>query len=238
MSPARRIGILVASLLLCGASGGVTYAGPGPGPGPDPDAPAVGEAPAFDVERYHGRVVLLDFWASWCGPCRESFPWMAEMAQRHGADGLVVVAVNLDEERSAAESFLGAFEWPFEIVFDPGGHLARSFDLQGMPTTLLWDREGRLVERREGFHAADADAHERALVAALEGRLEPLAAALPAPTDARDRGVRPWQRERLARQEMRLDADPLDLEIDDHIYFSKEASSGGRSFGGGGCGCN
>jgi Domain of unknown function (DUF4266) len=51
-------------------------------------------------------------------------------------------------------------------------------------------------------------------------------------------GVKPWQRDVLARQEMQLDADPLDAAIDDHVYFSKEASSGGRSFAGGGCGCN
>jgi hypothetical protein len=51
-------------------------------------------------------------------------------------------------------------------------------------------------------------------------------------------GVRPWQRDVLAREEMRMDSDPLDAAIDDHMYFSKEASSGGRSFAGGGCGCN
>jgi hypothetical protein len=51
-------------------------------------------------------------------------------------------------------------------------------------------------------------------------------------------GVKPWQRELLAREEMRLDGDPVDAAIDDHMYFSKEATSGGRGFGGGGCGCN
>jgi hypothetical protein len=51
-------------------------------------------------------------------------------------------------------------------------------------------------------------------------------------------GVKPWQRETLAREDMQLDANPLDAAIDDHMYFSKEASSGGRSYAGGGCGCN
>jgi hypothetical protein len=51
-------------------------------------------------------------------------------------------------------------------------------------------------------------------------------------------GVKPWQREELAREDMQLNSDPLDAAIDDHLYFSKEASSGGRSFAGGGCGCN
>jgi hypothetical protein len=51
-------------------------------------------------------------------------------------------------------------------------------------------------------------------------------------------GVKPWQREMLAREEMQFDSNPVDAAIDDHVYFSKEASSGGRGFGGGGCGCN
>jgi hypothetical protein len=51
-------------------------------------------------------------------------------------------------------------------------------------------------------------------------------------------GVKPWQREMLAREEMQLDGNPVDASIDDHIYFSREATSGGRGFGGGGCGCN
>jgi Domain of unknown function (DUF4266) len=65
-----------------------------------------------------------------------------------------------------------------------------------------------------------------------------LTAALVALSGCANLGVEPWERDVLARPEMSLDAHPLDAAIDDHIYFSKEASSGGRGFGGGGCGCN
>jgi hypothetical protein len=165
---------------------------------------------------------------------------MAEMARRHGPSGLVVVAVGLDEDRAEAERFLGDEDWPFQVLFDPEGRLAERFALRAMPTSLLWDREGRLVDRREGFRGEQAAAHEQTLLAALEGRLGPIADAVTTSGGRRQRGpgVRPWERGGLAAPAMRLDAELLDLEIDDHVYFSKEASSGGRSFGGGGCGCN
>ncbi|MGF1643850.1 MAG: DUF4266 domain-containing protein [Thiotrichales bacterium] len=69
-------------------------------------------------------------------------------------------------------------------------------------------------------------------------RLLTLAVAIPLLTACANVGVAPWQRGTLAKPEMSLQADPLDLAIDDHIYFSKEGSSGGRGFAGGGCGCN
>jgi hypothetical protein len=163
---------------------------------------------------------------------------MAEMVRRHGPSGLVVVAVNLDEEREHAARFLGETAWPFHLLFDPEGRLAETFALRAMPTTLLWDREGRLVGRHEGFRSEEAADHERGLLDALAGRAEPLDAATATALSSPGSGVRPWERGRLAERTMRLDADPLDLQFDDHIYFSKEASSGGRSFGGGGCGCN
>jgi hypothetical protein len=161
---------------------------------------------------------------------------MADLIARHGPNDLAIVAVNLDEDRADADRFLAGADWPFEFVFDPQGRIAASFDLQVMPTTLLFDREGRLVGRRAGFHEDETGAWEKAVVDAIAGLAPPLAAAATAGEPRRR--VRPWQRGRLAQRAMALDADRIDLEIDDHIYFSKEATSGGRSFGGGGCGCN
>ena len=97
----------------------------------------VAEEPTHGLERFRGQVVLVDFWASWCGPCAESFPWMAEMMRRHGPQGLVVLAVNLDEDRVAAERFLAGKDWPFQLAFDSEGQLAEAFALRVMPTSLL-----------------------------------------------------------------------------------------------------
>jgi thiol-disulfide isomerase/thioredoxin len=199
--------------------------------------PAEARDPGLDLSRWRGQVVLLDFWASWCGPCRQSFPWMAKMREKYGGRGLVVVAVGLDEDRDAADRFLAGMEGDFVHVRDPKGGLAETFGVAVMPSSLLFDRTGRPVYRHEGFHMDEAGAYEQRIVDLLENR-SPAAALAIAPAVAKGLGVRPWQRGVLADPAMRLASDPLEIELDEHTYFSKEASSGGRGFGGGGCGCN
>lgn len=107
------------------------------------------------------RVVLVDFWASWCGPCRQSFPWLSAMYQRYGPDGLVVVAINLDKDRERAEAFLREFSPPFIVAFDPAGKTAEAFDVRAMPSSYLVSRTGRLVYSHPGFVLRDADAIEK-----------------------------------------------------------------------------
>lgn len=195
--------------------------------------------PTLDLARFQGKVVLVDFWASWCAPCRESFPWMARMQQQYGARGLVVVTVDLDEDADAAAQFLAAQPGAaaFSQLQDPQGRLAEAYGLGVMPSSLLFDRQGRPVHRQGGFRPEDRDAYERRIVDLLEGR-GPAQALVLAPAAPVGMGVQPWQRGLLADPAMQLLANPLEAEMDDHIYFSKEASSGGRGFGGGGCGCN
>jgi cytochrome c biogenesis protein CcmG/thiol:disulfide interchange protein DsbE len=198
------------------------------------------EQPAeeFNLEQYAGNVVLVDFWASWCGPCRESFPWMEEMARSHANEGLVIVAVNLDEDRAAAEAFLKVNKLAgIEKRFDPNGELAERYGVSSMPFSLLFNREGQPVYRHAGFHADQTAEYEEHIKALLNDTTGDAAISVQAAA-GRKVGVRPWERGELAAPEMQLICDPLESEFDDHIYFSREASSGGRGFGGGGCGCN
>ena len=200
-------------------------------------AAAQPQSPALDLAAYRGQVVLLDFWASWCVPCRESFPWMERMREAYGSRGLVVVAVDLDEDADKGARFPGAAPNEFVHVKDPGAKIAQAYGLAVMPTSLLFDREGRPVYRHEGFHPEKEGEYESQIVALLEDRgpAKPLRIA---PAKSVKVGVHPWRRGVLAERAMQLVPDPLETELDDHIYFSKEASSGGRGFGGGGCGCN
>jgi thiol-disulfide isomerase/thioredoxin len=192
----------------------------------------------FNLKQYAGQVVLVDFWASWCGPCRESFPWMEEMASRHADDGLVIVAVNLDEDREAAEAFLKVNKLAgIEKRFDPNGVLAERYGVSSMPFSLLFNREGQPVYRHAGFHADQTDEYEEHVEALLNDITGDAAITVQAAA-GRKIGVRPWEKGELAAPGMQLICDPLETEFDDHIYFSREASSGGRGFGGGGCGCN
>jgi len=122
---------------------------------------------SLDLKRYDGKVVLVDFWASWCGPCLESFPWMQQMSTRYGPSGLVVVAVNVDHDRPLAERFLRSQRSTFDIVFDPRGAVAESFRVEGMPSSYYIDRHGKVRFTHVGFHSGDAADFEREIALLL-----------------------------------------------------------------------
>ena len=120
-------------------------------------------AQSFDLASHRGHVVIVDFWASWCKPCRQSIPWLNAMRERYGASGLTIIGVNVDAERRDADRFLRDVPIDFEIVFDPNGELARQFKVQGMPSSFVFDRTGRLIETHLGFREARKAESEAAL---------------------------------------------------------------------------
>jgi len=122
----------------------------------------------LDMDRYRGQVVLVDFWASWCVPCRRSFPWMDAMQKKYRDLGLVIVAVNEDDAWSDAEAFLAEYPADINIVRDAGGKLAQEHDLQAMPSSFLYDRDGRLVHRQYGFKSRDVEVYEQAFLELLD----------------------------------------------------------------------
>jgi thiol-disulfide isomerase/thioredoxin len=117
-------------------------------------------ASTVDLDQFRGRVVYLDFWASWCGPCRQSFPWMQTVKSKYEAQGLTIVAVNLDTDREDAERFLKQFQPTFTVRFDPKGELAVSYKVKGMPSSVLIDRHGVARFTHVGFRPIDASAYE------------------------------------------------------------------------------
>ena len=126
-------------------------------------------APRWPVlDAYAGKVVLVDFWASWCSPCLQSFPWMNELQQKHGGEGFVVVAVNLDQERALADAFLGKTPAKFRVEFDPSGAVARQFAVQAMPTSVLIDRSGKVRVRHAGFKEKNRAEREQQIVQLLK----------------------------------------------------------------------
>ena len=125
----------------------------------------------LDMERYRGQVVLVDFWASWCAPCRRSFPWMDEMQRKYRDRGLVIVAVNEDNAWLDAEQFLADYPADIDIVRDSRGELAKQYDLQAMPSSFLYDRAGNLVHRQYGFKVRDVESYETVLVELLGRQL-------------------------------------------------------------------
>jgi thiol-disulfide isomerase/thioredoxin len=120
-------------------------------------------ASPVDLSGFRGRVVYLDFWASWCAPCRQSFPWMQTMQDTYREQGLTIVAVNLDRQRADAERFLAKFHPNFDVRFDPQAQSAAAYDLQGMPTSLVIDRRGTVRFTHIGFRPVDRAAYENQL---------------------------------------------------------------------------
>lgn len=118
------------------------------------------EEPALDLTQYHGKVVYLDFWASWCKPCRQSFPWMDAMQKKYATQGLVVVAVDVDEVPADGEAFLKQLPAGFSIVHDPAGKLAEQYGVYGMPSSFIVGRDGQVVKKHQGFFEASPAAYE------------------------------------------------------------------------------
>jgi thiol-disulfide isomerase/thioredoxin len=122
-------------------------------------------APVFAGGRW--RLVYLDFWASWCGPCRQSFPWMNQLHERHQAAGLRVVGINLDAKAEDAQAFLK--QWParFPIAFDAAGASAKAFGVKAMPSSYLLRADRSVLWVHRGFRPEDRDDLDRRIAAAL-----------------------------------------------------------------------
>ncbi len=133
---------------------------------------AVSEAPAVNrpalngdvsLENLQGKVVYLDFWASWCKPCKKSFPWMRDMKAAYKDKGFEVVAVNLDKERELADAFLKQVDVNFIVAFDESGDTAAEYKLRGMPSSYLIGRDGKLYASHIGFREKDKSKMEHAI---------------------------------------------------------------------------
>jgi cytochrome c biogenesis protein CcmG/thiol:disulfide interchange protein DsbE len=123
--------------------------------------------PDFDLAQYRGKVVVVDFWASWCVPCRRSFPWLNEMHEKYADDGLVIVGVNMDASDTDAQAFLAEFPALFQIINDPDGDLAREYDVIAMPSSYVIDRDGTQVARHLGFKVKRQEEYEALLLETL-----------------------------------------------------------------------
>jgi len=119
------------------------------------------------MEQHKGKVVYVDFWASWCVPCRKSFPWMNAMQAKHQQDGLVVLSINLDAQAELAEKFLQQTPANFAILYDAKGKLAKKFKLKGMPSSYLFDRQGKLISAHSGFNGKKQQIYQQEIETAL-----------------------------------------------------------------------
>jgi thiol-disulfide isomerase/thioredoxin len=102
-----------------------------------------------------GKVLYVDFWASWCGPCLQSMPFMNELQQQYKTQGLEVIAVNLDENKEDAELFLKNHPVNVTVATNEDGNCPTQFDVQAMPSSYLIDKKGKIRHVQLGFHSSE-----------------------------------------------------------------------------------
>ena len=159
--PATALLALIACLSLSGASG----------------ANAPGVAPEFrlanraggevTLSQLRGQVVMINFWASWCGPCRQEFPALDQIYAKYKPMGFTLVGINVESEKSDAERFLGQQRVSFPILFDPDNKVSGSYGVRAMPTTVLVDRQGRLRWQHMAYKPGDEAKYIEQIRAAL-----------------------------------------------------------------------
>jgi cytochrome c biogenesis protein CcmG/thiol:disulfide interchange protein DsbE len=116
---------------------------------------------------YKGKVVLIDFWASWCPPCKASFPALDAIYREYQGKGLEVLAVNVDERRRDADTFLDAHPHRLTVLYDPKGVSPEAFGVKGMPSSFLIDRAGNIRFTHMGYSGNVADGYRREIAQLL-----------------------------------------------------------------------
>jgi thiol-disulfide isomerase/thioredoxin len=102
------------------------------------------------AEAYRGRAVVVNFWATWCGPCRKEQPALQRLAEEYGDRGVAFIGVDHTDDRAAAREYLREFEVTYPSVFDPAGEIAFDFEIPYLPATVLVDATGELRYRLLG----------------------------------------------------------------------------------------
>jgi thiol-disulfide isomerase/thioredoxin len=117
----------------------------------------IGDGSTYDTRQFLGKVVYVDFWASWCGPCAKSFPFLNQLHNTLKDKGLQVIGVNLDENSEDAKAFLTDYPVDFTVATDKGEQCARKFDVKAMPSSYVVDRNGIVRHIHLGFRPGEAE---------------------------------------------------------------------------------
>ena len=108
----------------------------------------------ISMETLKGKILYVDFWASWCTPCKKSFPFMNDISKNYPSDKFQVIAINMDETRGDAEKFLKNYPANFNVYTNPNNKLAKTLQLPGLPIAYIVNADGEIVARHAGFSSS------------------------------------------------------------------------------------
>lgn len=144
----------VAAGALAVTSLGITSAGAGASMAPSFALPSR-SGDTVSLAQLKGKVVMLNFWASWCGPCRQEMPLLEQMHKRYSALGFTLVGVNVDANSKDAEDWLSKTPVSFPVLFDRESKVSKLYDVSAMPSTVFIDRQGNVRYLHRGYKAGD-----------------------------------------------------------------------------------
>jgi peroxiredoxin len=156
----RTVLALLAAALAAGALGGATAAG----------TDASGPAPAFTLatvngesatlSQYKGQVVMLNFWATWCGPCQQEMPLLDQMYKKYKPAGFTLIGVNVDKDAPPVKQLLDRKPVGFPVLLDPASQVSKSYHVDEMPSTVLIDRKGNIRYLHRGYKPGDENEYQ------------------------------------------------------------------------------
>jgi peroxiredoxin len=130
-----------------------------------------GKAPDFTLKsasgkniklsEYRGEVVLLNFWASWCGPCRKEMPFLEQIQEKYSGYGFTVMGVNVEEDSSKANKMLKDIPVSFPILYDTSNSVSKAYKVSAMPTTVIIDRDGNMRYLHKGYKSGDEETYKQ-----------------------------------------------------------------------------
>ncbi len=121
----------------------------------------------LSLSQYKGQVVMINFWATWCGPCRQEMPLLDAMYQKYKRMGFTLIGVNVEPDSKAAEEYLKKVPVTFPIAFDPDSSVSKLYAVQGMPSSVIIDRKGNARVIHKGYRPGDENVyldHIRSLI--------------------------------------------------------------------------
>jgi len=127
---------------------------------PDFTLPSL-DGPNLRLQEQRGRVVMINFWATWCGPCRVEMPHLSKLYEKYRGSGFTVLAVNIDEDPHKAASLAKQLGMRFPVLLDTEKKVSRLYDLSTMPSTVLVDRDGRVRFVHRGYRDGYEDTYDK-----------------------------------------------------------------------------